>query len=125
MDFSTHNNILTVGTRKVEFPFKISHTELFDEIIIVVTDYSESNINENVWGVNGVGEKVWQIPRVDKIEFEGKEFLGISDPYTGIHKVNEQTARLFNWEGGYFEINPLSGKFTKNIIEFRRGKRPW
>jgi len=125
MDFSTHNNILTVGTRNVEFPFKISHTELFDDVIIVVTDYYESNFNENVWGVNGVGEKIWQIPRVDKVEYEGKEYLGISDPYTGIHKIDEQTARLFNWEGGYFEINPKSGEFTKNIIEFRKGKRPW
>lgn len=116
---------MTVGTRKVEFPFKISHTELFDDVIIVVTDYYESNFNENVWGVNGVGEKIWQIPRVDKVEYEGKEYLGISDPYTGIHKIDEQTARLFNWEGGYFEINPKSGEFTKNIIEFRKGKRPW
>ena len=125
MDFSTENNILTIGTITVEFPFKISHTEKFGEIVIVITDYNESNTNENVWGINEQGMKVWQISKIEKVEYEGKEYTGISDPYTGIHKVDEQTARLFNWEGGYFEINPITGGFTKNIIEFRKGKRLW
>jgi hypothetical protein len=125
MNFSSDNNILTIGRKRVEFPFKISHAEKFGEVIIVITDYYESNINENVWGVNKQGAKIWQIPKIKTIEYEGIEYSGISDPYTGIHKIDEQTARLFNWEGGYFEIDSLTGEFTKNIIEFRKGRRAW
>ena len=80
MNSSTDKNILTIGTESIKFPFKISHTENFGEIIIVITDYYESNINENVWGVNKQGVKIWQIPKVDKVKYEGKEYLGISDP---------------------------------------------
>jgi len=91
MNYSTDKNILTIGTENTKFPFKISHTENFGEIIIVITDYYESNINENVWGVNKQGVKIWQIPKVDKVKYEGNEYLGISDPYTGIHKIDELT----------------------------------
>ncbi|MFY0481974.1 hypothetical protein ACI6PS_05155 [Flavobacterium sp. PLA-1-15] len=125
MNFSVNKNVLRLGAKKIEFPFKISHTEKFGEVILVITDYHESNINENVWGVNRNGEIIWQIPKVDQVEFEGKQYLGINDPYTEVYKVDEKTARLFNWEGGYFEIDPLTGKFTKNILEFRNKKRPW
>lgn len=125
MNFSIENNILRLGQHEVEFPFEISHTEIFGKVILVITDYYKSDINENVWGVNEHGKIIWQIPKVNEVEFEGKKYLGITDPYTGVHKVDEQTARLFNWEGGYFEIDPSTGKFTKNIIEFRKGKRPW
>ena len=125
MKYSTDNNILKLGEHKIEFPFEISHVERFGEVLIVITDYHKSDFNENVWGVNQKGKILWQIQKVDQTEFEGKQYVGITEPYTGIHKVDEQTARLFNWEGGYFEIEPLTGQFTKNIIEFRKGKRPW
>ena len=126
MKYSTKNNILRLGDHNIEFPFKISHIERFREVLIVITDYHNSEFNENVWGFNLL-EKIilWQIPKVDKVEFEGKQYIGISKPYTGIQKVDEQTARLFNWEGGYYDIDPSTGKFIKNIIEFRKGKRPW
>lgn len=117
--------ILRLGQLEVEFPFEISITERFGQIILVITDYYSSDINENVWGVNEKGEIIWQIPKVDEVEFEGKKYKGITDPYKGVSKIDEKTARLFNLEGGYFEINPSTGKFTKNIIEFRKEKRPW
>ncbi len=125
MDFTVEDNKLRIGQLEVEFPFEISHIERFEQIIWVITDYYKSDINENVWGVNEKGEIIWQIPKVDEVEFEGKKYTGITDPYTGVCKIDETTARLFNWEGGYLEINPSTGKFTKNIIEFRKGKRPW
>lgn len=125
MDFTVKNNILRLGQLEVEFPFEISNTERFGQIILVITDYHSSDINENVWGVNEKGEIIWQIPKVDEVEFEGKKYKGITDPYTGVRKIDEKTARLFNLEGGYFEIDPSTGKFTKNIIEFRKEKRPW
>ena len=109
----------------MKFPSNISTAELFGQVILIITDYSESDINENVWGVNEEGKVLWQIPTVDEVEYEGKKYVGITHPYTGVHKIDERTARLFNWEGGYYEIDPATGKFTKNIIEFRKGKRPW
>ena len=117
--------MLTIGTKVVEFPRNILQVEKFGEVLIVVTDSYQSSINENVWGVNEQGLKIWQIPKVDNVNFEGKEYLSIDRPYNGIYKVAEGVARLFNWEGGYFEINPITGEFTKNIVEFRKGKRPW
>lgn len=125
MKYSTDKNILKLGQHKIEFPFEISHVERFGEVLIVLTDYHKSDFNENVWGVNQKGQFLWQIPKVDQAEFEVKQYGGITQPYTGIHKIDEQTARLFNWEGGYFDIDPLTGQFTKSIIEFRKGKRPW
>ena len=125
MNYKVEKNVITVGKKSVEFPFKISHSEQFGDVIIVITDYYTSDINENVWGINGRGEIIWQIPKVNEVSYDGQVYTGITDPYTGVHKVDDQTARLFNWEGGYFEINPLSGKFTKNIMEFRKGKRSW
>lgn len=125
MNFYFDKNILTIGEKAIEFPFKISHTEQFGEIILVITDYSESDLNENVWGINRQGEIVWQIPAVSEVNYDGIKYPGITNPYTGVLKVDEKTARLFNWEGGYFEIDPLTGHFTKNIVEFRKGKRPW
>lgn len=125
MNFSVENNILRIGQREVVFPTRISHSEIIGEVILVITDYYKSDINENVWGVNGQGVIIWQIPKVNQVEFEGKIYSGINDPYTGIYKVDEQTARLGNWRGGDYEIDALTGRFTKNIIEFRKGKRPW
>lgn len=55
----------------------------------------------------------------------GKNKQELLIPYTGVYKVDERTARLFNWEIGYFEVDPLTGKFIENIIEFRKGKRSW
>ena len=125
MNFSIENNVLRIGQREILFPYQISHTEIFGEVILVITDYYKSDINENVWGVNGQGEIIWQIPKVDQVEFEGKIYPGINDPYTGVHKIDEQTARLGNWRGGDYEIDTSTGKFTKNIMEFRKGRRPW
>lgn len=125
MNISIRQNILTIGTEKVEFPYKISHVEKFDKTFIILTDHYESTINENVWGVDENGRKIWQIQKVDHTYFKGKQYLGIASPYTGIHKVNEGIARLFYWDGGYIEVNPATGKLTKNIIESRQGKRPW
>ena len=125
MNFSVENNILRVGQREIEFPCKISHTEIFGEVIVVITDYYKSDINENVWGINGQGEIIWQIPKVDQVDFQGKIYPGINDPYTGLFKIDGHTARLGNWRGGDYEIDTSTGKFTKNIMEFRKGKRPW
>jgi len=125
MKFTVHENSLSIGAKKVSFPSTIKQIELFNDIVIVITDYTESPCNENVWGVNDQGEVVWQVEKVDKIEYEGIEYIGITEPYSGIHKVDDKTARIFNLEGGYFEINPTTGAFIKNIIQFRKGKRPW
>ena len=125
MNISIDNNILTIGENSIEFASKISHAEKFGEVVLVITDYGASDLNENVWGVNGEGKIIWQIQKVEEVEFEGIKYLGVTHPYTAVYKVDERTARLVNWEGGYFEVNPVTGKFTKNIIEFRKGKRPW
>src|SRR5690554_5452341 len=90
MNFSVESNVLKLGKREIKFPFKISHIETFGEVILVITDYYKSNINENVWGVNRQGEIIWQVPKVDEVEFEGKRYTGITNPYTGVHKVDKQ-----------------------------------
>src|SRR6056297_134825 len=101
MNFSIDNNILTIGENAIDFPSKILHAEQFGEVVLVITDYGASDVNENVWGINGQGEIIWQILKVSEMDYKGIEYTGITDPYTGLHKVDEQTARLFNWEGGY------------------------
>lgn len=73
MKISIDKNILTIGKKVIEFPWKISHTELFEEVILVITDYYESNINENVWGVNGQGEIIWQVSKIIEVEYNGKK----------------------------------------------------
>lgn len=124
MKVSANGEVLIIGDIEVEFPNEIREYEVCGEIIVVVTDYYTSDIIENVWGVGSDGSIAWQIPRMEVMEYEGKIYTGIVHSYRGISKVSDNIIRVFG-KGGYYEIYSSTGEFTKNLIEFRIGKRPW
>lgn len=92
---------------------------------VVLTEQLTSWTNENVWGLYANGQILWQVLQVSEVEFEEKTYVGIDQPCTGIQRVDGRTVRLFNRDGGAFDLDVRTGQFTKYIIAFRKGKRPW
>ena len=116
---------MLINGQQLEFPNPIKEAIAIGAVLVVLTYRSPDKTNENVWGVNAQGRILWQVPQVNEVEFEVQAYAGIEQPYTGIHRVDDHTVRLFNWDGGAYDLDVRTGRFTKNIIAFRKGKRPW
>ena len=125
MKFNFQNRTLIIGTNKIEFENSIKEVIEFANILVVRTDYLNSNINENVYGINFDCKIEWQVPKMEKITFENKEYIGITEPYANLKKINDDKIRLVNCDSTYFDINPRNGELLTNPISSRSGKRPW
>ena len=116
---------MLINGQQLEFPNPIKEAIAIGAVLVVLTDRSAYKTNENVWGVNAQGCILWQVPQVQGVKFEGQTCTGIDQPYTAIHRVDDHTVRLFNRDGDAYDLDVRTGQFTKNIIAFRKGKRPW
>tara|TARA_R110002096_G_scaffold63760_2_gene156129 strand:- start:558 stop:935 length:378 start_codon:yes stop_codon:yes gene_type:complete len=125
MTYKFENKELKINGKSIEFDDQIKEVIEFDRFLVVRTDYFESTTNENVYGINADGKIEWQIEKLTKLTHNGKEFDGITDPYTGIKKLTDKTLRLFNWDSTHFEIYAHTGKLKTDPMESRIGKRPW
>lgn len=125
MTYKFENKELNINGNSIEFDDQIKEVIEFDRFLVVRTDYFESTTNENVYGINAKGKIEWQIEKLTKLTHNGKEFDGITDPYTGIKKLTDKTLRLVNWDSTYFEIYAHTGKLKTDPMESRIGKRPW
>ena len=125
MNIQVDLNNITVNNKTLSFKAEIKCYEVFGDILIIITKSTDSELNENVWGVNSKAEVIWQIEKLDKVEYNNEIYSGISSPYIEVVKIDEITARLFNWDGCYYEVNPTTGSFLKNILEYRLDRRPW
>lgn len=125
MTFKFTENKLIVNCKTVVFDDKIQEVVDFGDCLVIRTDYYKAKTNENVYGVNELGERTWQIKKMDKLSHEGKQFTGITEPYTGLTKIDEQRIKLFNWDSTNFEVDPRTGQLVTNPMDSRIGRRPW
>lgn len=125
MKFEYRDNILTIDGKSVEFENQIQEVVDFGNCLVVRTDYFKSTTNENVYGVNDRGQKTWQIKKMSKLTHNGKEYNGITNPYSGLTKIDDKRIKLHNWDSTSFDVNPRSGELLTDPMESRIGKRPW
>ena len=125
MKFKYQNRILTIGKGKIEFENSIKEVVECDNILVVIIDYQSSKINENVFGINSNCKIEWQIPKMEKIIYQDKEYIGITKPYSNLIKINQDKIRLINRDSTYFDVDPKNGKLLTNPIASRLGNRPW
>lgn len=125
MKYNFENKELKFSEKSLEFDDEIKEVIEFDGFLVVRTDYYKSTTNENVYGVNLEGKITWQIKKMSKLTYKGKEFIGITDPYSGLTKIDNDRIKLHNWDSTTFEVNPRSGELLTDPMDSRVGKRPW
>src|SRR6478736_2991684 len=120
MEFN--KNILTVNNIALEFNDRINEVIEFADCYIVLTDYFQSTTNQNVYGVDKKGKKIWQIDNLESLTYKDKEYIGITHPYSELEKIDTNIVKLINWDGTSFNIEPNTGKILSNPISSRIGK---
>ena len=125
MKYEYTENILTIGDKSIEFDNLIKEVIDFGDCFVVRTDNNKFITNENVYGVNINGQLNWQIKKMEKLTFNGKEYNGITDPYSGLTKVDNNRVILYNWDSTNFEVNPKSGELLTDPMKSRIGHKPW
>ena len=125
MKFEYKNKILTIGDKSVDFENQIMEVVDFGSYLVVRTDYYKSTTNENVYGVNEQGQIIWQIKKMSKLTHNGKEYNGITDPYSCLTKIDNNRIKLHNWDNTSFDVDSKSGELLSDPMESRIGKRPW
>jgi len=87
--------------RKVRFRYAIRDTLEIEGVIIVRLDVPVNRkLNENVYALDSQGDLLWQVKPVRHVYQRS--------PYVGIEKAGE-FARLFNWDGNVYDVNPKTG----------------
>lgn len=126
MEVNFKGNTISIAERSIEFSNPIKKVEIFSSILIVLLERElNSQLLENVYGVSGELKIIWQIKKMDNIEFNGTHYTGITHPYIDIKKVNEEDLLVSNLDGTTFLVDPYSGDLLTNPIASRIGKRPW
>lgn len=125
MNFNFTENRLTVNGQIVVFDDKVQEVVDFGDYLVVRTDYHKAKTNENVYGINEMGVRTWQIKKMDTLSYKGKQFTGITYPYSRLTKIDEHRIRLFNWDSTTFEVDARTGQLLTDPIDSRIGHRPW
>ncbi len=125
MKFQVNNNILTIGNNSIEFADEIEEVVDFENCLVVRTKRFNSSTLENVYGVNELAKITWQVPLMESIVYQEKEYIGITKPYNRLTKIDDRRIKLHNYDGTTFEVDVTNGKIITNPIESRIGRRPW
>ena len=119
--------VLHLGQRQVTFPTSILEFRTFETRVVVVLSWTPNSPPENVFAVDFDGRIVWQVPELKAIEFQGRSYVGVTEPYVGLGDGGSGVVRLFNWDGGTFvDLEVETGRLRNNPIESRQQRgRPW
>lgn len=99
----------------------------FENVLIILLEREiNTGFIQNVYAINKkTGEQQWQIDRLEEIEYQNEVFIGIEKPYVDIVKIAANKVRLINWDGTRLDVNTDTGILLINVIEARKGKKPW
>lgn len=90
----------------MNFEYPILQTTEVDEVIVVCLDVPrDRKMNENVYAVDHRGMLLWQV-KPTKHVYENSSYVGVTT--TG------KLARLFNWDGMVYEVNPKTGEVVNS-----------
>lgn len=94
--------------RRVTFKYPIlEEVEIGGVIIVCLEVPPNQKFNENVYGVDQEGTLLWQIKPV--------KHLYENSCYTGIANA-EGRARLFNWDGMVYDVDPKTGEVVSSYF---------
>lgn len=114
-NFKIQGNRLILPKETIQFDTKIQKALEFDNFVVILTNYSTTEIIENVICFDYDGNKKWQIQALDTID----------NPYSNIVKIDNYTVKLINWDGTDLLIDSYTGHVKLSPMDSRRGKRPW
>lgn len=91
--------------KSVLLPFSVRETLTFGNVIIALLEVpSNTQMNENVFGVGSNGQILWQI--------EKKPSPYKSSPYLDLNRDGDN-AKVGNWDGMEYIIEPHTGKILE------------
>ncbi|NKB46261.1 MAG: hypothetical protein GKR77_00535 [Legionellales bacterium] len=90
--------------KKVILPLAIEEVKCFEDMLVVLLDYSMDEIfNENVFGISAEGKVLWQIEKI----FHAYEH----SPFTNIGQKNDLLS-AYNVEGYNYFVDLKTGKIV-------------
>lgn len=96
--------ILSSG-KDVAFSYPIAKALEFEDAVVVMLDVPPGGrMNENVFGINGDGQILWQI--------EKKPSPYPDSPYLDLNRI-DANAKIGNWSGDEYVIEPATGKILE------------
>ncbi len=101
-DIETDKLILDNGST-ITFKYPIKKVlDASSALIVMLRPPIGVIFNENVYGVDYNGKILWQIPP--------QQHLDLESPYTDMSLIPDGHIGLYNWDAGFYIIEPLTGK---------------
>jgi hypothetical protein len=108
ISYRFEDNRLIISTadsiKRVILPLAIEKVECFENVLVVLLDFSTDTIfNENVFGVSAEGKVIWQIEKMS--------YVYEHSPFTNISQENDLLS-AYNLDGYDYFIDPKTGKIV-------------
>jgi hypothetical protein len=97
------NKIFLDGNLLVTFDYEIKEFIAFENVIVICLNYYYAPFNENVFGINYIGEVLWQISKYTSVEDRKSSFVGLN-------RENENSCWAVNWDGTSLLLDITTGK---------------
>jgi hypothetical protein len=103
--YTTKENKLYIqGSIHVDLPYDIKQVLEASNMLVVLLEIPKmASMTENVFGIDLDGVIVWQVENIPETSIHPLLW------YADMRKINEQTIRLFNWNGWAVDIDPATG----------------
>lgn len=107
MNYSIRGKTLELRSgKKAEFQYRIHDAVEIDDVTIVCLEVPlNRRLNENVYALDGQGNLLWQVKPMNHVPE--------NSPFIGVERAG-QLARLFNWDGKVYDINPKTGDIVSS-----------